>query len=129
MYKVLSVFISLFFLCICAQAQTGTVRGCSDDANNDVYTVLGPTGYAYTNYTGTPQVYNPSSTSCPRFTSYVNLNQRCCINGNCPSTSRLYDFTVLYCPIDNYVIIALILISFFGFFYLKKRSMSLNIFS
>lgn len=123
-FKKFIFLILLLFSTLCSSAQYSTIIGCSNDANNDVYYIAGPTGYPYANYIGPSRLYDPSSTNCERFVSYTNLNTRCCISGNCSSTNRLYSFTNYNnCPIDDDVWVMIFITGACSFFFLKNKMM------
>jgi hypothetical protein len=97
-----------------------SIVGCSSTADNYVYYIAGPTGYAYPNFIGPSRLYDPTSTSCPRFTGFTGGTSRCCINGVCDTRYLLYTFNNIDCPIDSYVIALLFITGFLGFFNLRK---------
>lgn len=120
--KKVGCLIVLLLSALFSSAQYSTIVGCSNDANNDVYYIPGPTGYPYANYVGPSRLYDPASTNCERFVSYTNLYTRCCINGNCSSSNRLYSF-VNYnnCPIDDYVWGMILIAGVCSFFFLRNK--------
>lgn len=109
-------------------AQVTTIRGCSNNSNNDVYYIKSSSqGYSYTNYTVPSLLFDPSLTTCPRFTGAYSVagSGRCCINGNCGVANVLYDLDYMQsCPLDESTPILLSLSCGLGFFCIRKLKLS-----
>jgi len=74
-------------------------------------------------YSGTQYAVLGGTASCSTFTSGAYYNTLCTIEGTSNSNYRQATTNLIYpCPIDDYIPILILIISFFGFVILKRSA-------
>ncbi|RZJ19649.1 MAG: hypothetical protein EON51_16785 [Acinetobacter sp.] len=124
-------FLFLCFLFCYINLTAQVVVGCFVPTENKVYTNKGSKGHYDNIYTPLPTdaCWTPSITVIPCDACIGGLNA----GGNCPGGNYAVgfegSFTMVPCPLDDYIPLLIFAIAGFGLFRLRKRQSYINLIS
>lgn len=111
-----SIFVVLFLSTIFLfKVHAQQYTGCYRSATGRIYYSRNGNSGGYPNYNSSPYI-NYNSTYCR-----VNLGSTCRVNKKNNQQGVEYTFYMVQCPLDDYVVLLLVVCSGFGFYKLKKR--------
>lgn len=124
MYKILILFVLLL---ACSNIEVKAVIGCQRDSNLDVYTNP-PSGW--NGWTTLIQENCPTgSTTSSQYanvTSYTTLPATACSIGFLGLVSgKLVNYSILYCPIDDYIPLLVLVTGVLSCFFLVRNRINL----